>query len=130
MGDITKNFSRSEFACRGDNCCDNSAPISKYFVRSLQALRNLIGKEVGYDVPLTISSGFRCRKHNKNIGGAEHSRHTMGDAADVMCPEELTVDEFYSLAIQIDGFRKGGIGKYSNRLHLDTRGVVARWDNR
>jgi len=43
----------------------------------LQPLRNVIG------VPINISSGYRCPKVNKAIGGAKGSQHEKGQAADL-----------------------------------------------
>lgn len=43
----------------------------------LQPLRNKI------NLPLNISSGYRCLRDNKAIGGANTSQHTKGQAADV-----------------------------------------------
>ena len=80
MGDLSKNFNRSEFACKGKNCCGHSAAVHPDLVDALQALRDHIGK------PLSITSGFRCNRHNKAVGGAEQSFHTLGMAADVSCP--------------------------------------------
>lgn len=122
---LTKNFRRSEFACQGENCCDRSAPISLELVDNLQLLRDLVG------VSLTISGPFRCRKHNKSVGGAPNSLHCLGLAVDVMVPKGLTADQFYRIAEAIPAFARGGIGVYSNRLHLDIRrNGPARWDNR
>ncbi len=67
MGDLSKNFNRSEFACKGKNCCGHSAAVHPDLVDALQALRDHIGK------PLSITSGFRCNRHNKAVGGAEQS---------------------------------------------------------
>lgn len=139
MGDLSNNFNRSEFACRGDNCCDNSSPIHSHLVHCLQSLRNLVSQKLSRDTPLVVSSGFRCirhnevvqKKYNKNyVSYSSKSKHCEGIAVDVMCPEGITVDEFALLAEKIHGFKMGGIGKYSNRLHLDIRGEVARWDDR
>lgn len=72
MGDLSKNFNRSEFACKGTNCCGHSAAVHPDLVDALQTLRDRIGK------PLSITSGFRCNRHNKAVGGAEQSFHTLG----------------------------------------------------
>ena len=56
MGDLSKNFNRSEFACKGKNCCGHSAAVHPDLVDALQALRDRIGK------PLSITSGFRCNR--------------------------------------------------------------------
>ena len=43
----------------------------------LQPLRDAVGK------PISISSGYRCAKLNKAIGGAAKSQHILGQAADI-----------------------------------------------
>ena len=72
MGDLTRNFSRSEFACRGGNCCGGSGPVHPALVTGLQELRDKVGG------PLTISSGFRCRRHNAAVGEAKDSQQYVG----------------------------------------------------
>ena len=36
--------------------------------------------------PITISSGFRCPKLNKAVGGVSNSQHMTGEAADIHLP--------------------------------------------
>jgi zinc D-Ala-D-Ala carboxypeptidase len=45
----------------------------------LEAMRRALG-----DVPITVSSGFRSNSCNAAVGGASGSRHTYGDAADLV----------------------------------------------
>lgn len=73
MGDMTKNFSRKEFACP---CCGKDN-INNKLVDILQTIRDAAG------VPVTISSGVRCAKRNKAVGGVENSAHLTGEAADI-----------------------------------------------
>ena len=121
MGDLSTNFSRHEFACHGDHCCDHSAPISTELVSALQSLRETIGQS------LTVSSGFRCRKHNRAIHGSKDSQHCLGMAADLDVPENLTSEELAQAAEQIPAFYRGGIGVYATWIHVDVRGTRARW---
>jgi uncharacterized protein YcbK (DUF882 family) len=122
MGDLSKNFNRSEFACKGKDCCNHSAPVHPDLVEALQALRDRIGK------PLSITSGFRCNRHNKAIGGEAHSFHTLGMAADVACQNGISPAQLATLAEGIDLFREGGIGIYPSWVHLDVRkNGKARW---
>jgi hypothetical protein len=48
---------------------------------------------VGVQKPVRVSSGFRCEKLNKLLGGAKNSQHIYGEAADIqvdgMSTEEL-----------------------------------------
>lgn len=36
-----------------------------------------------YGAPITISSGYRCPRLNKAVGGASNSQHMTGEAADI-----------------------------------------------
>lgn len=115
MGDLSLNFSRSEFACKGEGCCGQSSPISLELIDSLELLREQIGH------PLIVSSGFRCNNYNTKVGGAPSSQHTQGVAADIILPEGIAIADFLTAAEKIRAFRHGGIGVYPNWLHLDTR---------
>lgn len=74
MGDLRKNFSRSEFTC-GD--CGHYEPIDDRLLDVLQRARDAKGK------PLNIVSGFRCCEQNRRVGGYRYSQHLYGRAADV-----------------------------------------------
>ncbi len=126
MGDLTNDFDRSEYACRGVDCCDHSASITHLLYNSVQELRDLVGAK------LIIKSGFRCNKHNADTRDAsKFSRHTTGEAADIRCPPHLDVEQFAKCAEKIHAFRRGGIGLYDDRIHVDVRkDNPARWDNR
>lgn len=122
MGDLSKDFSRSEFACQGEGCCGGSAPVHPLLVVGLQELRDKVGRA------LFISSGFRCVTHNAKVGGASGSQHTLGMAADVLCPAGWTSERFAMMAETVDVFRHGGIGIYPGRIHVDVRpNGPARW---
>jgi uncharacterized protein YcbK (DUF882 family) len=124
MGDLSKNFSRSEFACKGTNCCGHSAPVHPELISVLQALRDQL------NLPLSITSGFRCNRHNESVGGAARSFHTLGMAADVACPDGMTAEDLAQAAETIPAFQQGGIGIYPSWVHLDVRTTgKARWRN-
>lgn len=124
MGDqsrLGRNFSRSEFACKGDLCCNHSAPVDPVLIEGLQALRDRIKR------PIRVLSGFRCRTHNAEVGGAVESFHTLGQAADITV-DGLTPAELAAEAEKVPEFAKSGIGTYAGWLHVDTRfGGPARW---
>jgi len=118
MGDLTKNFSRSELKCKCGKCTNNYIDIR--LVKGLQELRDLIGK------PININSATRCKAHNKAVGGVPNLQHVMGRAADIrsdgMSPVNLA---FYAELIAV--FKNGGIGVYASFVHVDVRGHKARW---
>ena len=76
MGDMTNNFSRSEFACK---CGCSFDDIDPGLVDMLQASRTATA------LTYEISSGCRCEKHNKKVGGKPNSAHLRGKAADITC---------------------------------------------
>lgn len=121
MGDITANFSRSEFACKGIHCCEHSSPINEGLVTLLQLVRNTVGG------PLHVNSGYRCNKHNRQTTGASStSQHCLGKAADIQCPKGWKYRDFYNLCSEV--FEAGGVGAYTeNFVHVDVRGNRARW---
>ena len=124
MGDLSKNFSRREFACHCGCGRDN---VSPELVAALQQLRDLA------EVPVAVVSGCRCPAHNRAVVGANNSQHLAtknqeGQAADVRI-EGLGLTEMYRLALEVPGFYGGGIGLYPGDgfMHVDVRGHEARW---
>ena len=113
---LTKNFKSAELDCKGKKCCSKTM-IDIELVGYLQVIRNYFGKAV------TINSGYRCQKHNKNIGGEKNSRHTQGMAADIVV-KGVTPIKVAQFAEMI-GIR--GIGLYDNFVHIDTRSDKFYW---
>lgn len=125
MGDLSKNFSRHEFACKGQRCCCGTAAVDSRLIDALQLFRDKMG------VSLHVNSGFRCNTHNGNIGSSSTSQHPKGTAADISIPEGFTADQMEQIAETIGAFQHGGIGKYNSFVHLDVRkDGPARWDYR
>jgi uncharacterized protein YcbK (DUF882 family) len=125
MGDLSKNFSRSEFACKcGCGYGLGDGDVSPLLVDQLQRLRDAIGKSI------RIISGCRCRKHNAACGRAQSSQHVNGTAADFavdgMTPAEVRV----AVLLHCPAFVSGGIGIYDKWVHADVRRNTARWDER
>jgi len=118
MGNLSKNFSRHELACR---CCDR-IEINQRLVDALQELRDLAG------LPIRVTSGYRCPEHNRAIGGATRSQHLLGTAADISV-RGMTPGQMYRLAENVEAFRNGGIGVYPDKgfIHVDVRDGRARW---
>lgn len=120
MGDITKNFSRHEFACK---CGCGFDDIKYAIVFSLQKVRDHFEKKI------TINSGCRCDKYNKKTGGSKNSKHKEGIAADFVV-EDVDPDK---VADFLEEFFIGnsGLGRYDSFTHFDVRtDKKARWDER
>lgn len=114
---LTENFDSREFTC--PDC--GITMIAYKLINGLQELRDSIIQ------PVIITSGFRCEEHNEKIGGVKNSRHTYGDAADIKV-KGMPGSKLALIAGQIAAFEEGGIGVYPNYIHVDTRGVRARWE--
>lgn len=117
MGDLTKNFSRAEFACK---CGCGYDDIDEDLVKLLQGLRNWWRR------PVRINSGCRCAEHNADVGGAPASKHVLGIAADVTV-DGIPPEEVYRWLECLLG-EAGGLGKYETFTHVDVRANgPARW---
>ena len=116
---LTKNFNSNEFACP---CCGVET-IDPLLVAGLQVLRDEVG------VPLAVSSGYRCKKWNKHVGGSSKSQHLYGKAADIYPLGKISLESLCRMAEKIPSFNKGGIGYYPAKgiIHVDVRGSRARW---
>lgn len=108
---LTPNFNLREFQCR--HC--GQVKICPKLVNLLQILREKL------DRPITITSGYRCPEHNKNVGGAPNSYHAKGMAADILvAPTGLPAMALGRLCEEI-GFT--GLGLYPEQgfIHVDVR---------
>lgn len=103
-------FIESEFWCP---CC-HKLPVfgmSTKLVKLLNDLRYKVGK------PVFVSSGYRCDKHNAEVGGVPKSYHCLGMAADIFVPG-LSSSDLFEVCKDV-GFT--GIGIYSTFVHVDVR---------
>lgn len=121
MGNLSKNFDKQEFDCKGNGCCDKTQLPDQLLIDGIQQLRDLLGQ------PLHINSGIRCEKHNKAVGGEDNSYHVKRMACDINVPDDLTPNQLASMAKKIPQFKNGGIGIYKTWIHVDVRGNKARW---
>ena len=104
MGDLTENFSRSEFFCR----C-GAEGIDLALVEVLQKVRDAVG-------PVRINSAFRCPPCNNEVGGSESSSHLTGKAVDLHCDNSL---KRYKLISNLIAQGICRIGIRSDFLHCD-----------
>ena len=115
---LSNNFNSTEMDCHGNGCCSTTL-INEKLVEYLQKIREHFGK------PITITSGYRCVKHNSSptVGGATGSRHTKGDAADIVVSGVIPAE----VAKYAESIGIKGIGLYSNFIHIDTRTTKSFW---
>lgn len=118
---LSENFNSSEFDCHGSGCCSETI-INPKLVEYVQKIRDHFGKSI------TVTSGYRCPVHNKRIGGATGSRHSKGDAADIVvsgvAPAEVAK---YAESIGIKGIGLYETNADGHFTHVDTRDVKSFW---
>ena len=113
---ISRHFKVREYRSR-----DGADPIfvSPRLVELVQNIRTHFGR------PLIITSGYRTPRHNAAIGGAAHSQHLYGRAADIVVvgvsPEQVAD---YAECLMP---HSGGVGRYRSFTHVDVRADKARW---
>lgn len=118
---LSANFKVSEFACHGKGCC-STVKIDEKLVEFIQKIRDHFGK------PVTINSGYRCSKHNKSVGGASGSRHTKGQAADIVVKDTAPAEVAkYAESIGILGIGLYETSKDGYFVHIDTRTSKSFW---
>lgn len=107
MGDLTKYFSKSEFACK---CGCGFDDIDTELVRILDSIREEIKAQ------LVINSGCRCESHNENTKGKHTSAHLTGLAVDVRIDNSVLRKKFVELSLK-HGISRIGIAK--DFIHID-----------
>lgn len=116
MGDLSRHFSRREFACK---CGCGYDTVDAELLALCEAVRGIEG------APLTPNSGCRCARHNAAVGGAASSQHLRGRAADLPV---LDPPRVFGWLCELYPDRYG-LGLYDTFVHVDTRsGAPARWD--
>jgi uncharacterized protein YcbK (DUF882 family) len=117
MMKISRNFSRSEFACR---CGCGFATVDVELIGLLERIRqHFKGASV------MINSACRCPEHNADIGGHESSKHMQGIAADIRVKgiHPMVVYQYID-HIAPDRY---GLGNYNNFTHIDIQPTKKRW---
>ena len=101
-----KHFTHDEFTCP---CCGGNK-ISINLVKKLDEARELAG------IPFVINSGYRCKKHNKVVGGTITSSHLKGLAVDLKVTNSRSRYIILTALIKV-GFNRIGIG--ASFIHCD-----------
>lgn len=115
-GYLSENFKVTEFSCKGSRTLPKDMPDPK-LLELLEKIRE------HFNAPITINSGYRSPKHNRDIGGAENSYHVKGMAADIVV-QGVPASKVYNY---LNVFHEGGLGRYKTFTHVDVRDGKARW---
>ena len=113
---LSTNFTVEEFACKDGS---DAVLVAPRLVMVLQSIRSHFG------VPVVIRSAYRTPQYNKQVGGAAHSQHCYGTAADIVVkgqtPEAVAA---YVRQLMPDW---GGVGIYKSFTHVDVRENKSDW---
>lgn len=110
-----KHFKLSEFKC---HCGCGETRIDIRLVKILDEIRDYYGK------PLIVTSGVRCPKHNKEVGGSSSTSwhlSTRGGRASDFYVEGVNVTELLSHCIDL---RNQGKIRYTYTNNTSMNGVV------
>jgi uncharacterized protein YcbK (DUF882 family) len=131
MGDLTRNISRHEVACK---CGCGKDTIDYELVEIVQSLVDWFQNQSGAQMFLKINSGNRCERHNAAERGEPKSLHLQGRALDFYLVQKgglVISPPAVSSWLAAKYPNKYGIGWYNGFTHFDTRtGAPHRWDNR
>jgi len=72
-----KHFKPNEFSCNC-GCGGGFSDMDPAFLSMLDDAREHA------QVPFSLTSAYRCEKHNRNVGGVPDSAHTTGHAVDIL----------------------------------------------
>ena len=114
-----KHFGMEEFRCK---CCGSTG--SPQAVANIEALvENVLDparEKPG--APIAVNSGFRCPRHNREVGGVSASQHLRGEAADITVVNSEKIIDKSELArlkqIIIDNGRFDQLIDYGTFLHV------------
>lgn len=107
----TQNFCEYEFICHCGKC-SHSFPhpsiVNENLMIALQQARNRL------NAPIIITSGRRCKKHNREVGGEINSYHLTGLAADVRADN---MSKLFEVLKSINAFHY--IEPHDSYIHVD-----------
>lgn len=124
MDNMTEHFTLNEFinSKTAKKLGINNSP-SEEIKANLGELATLLEKiRIKWNSPIIITSGYRCEKLNKAVGGSKTSQHLKGQAADIISKNNK---ELFIMIMQMiaDGEIKVGqlIDEYNYKwIHIST----------
>lgn len=104
-----KYFTLDEFDC--PSLPNSGKNMDSGFLAKLEQAREIAG------IPFKITSGYRTKEHNEEVGGVPNSSHLIGVAADIAVSSG---SERYTIlnALIKAGFKRIGVAK--TFIHCDT----------
>lgn len=123
-----EEFTASDLAAR--KAIDNHLPqalmaSASSTARMLERVRDKLSCLKGTDVPIYITSGYRCHELNQAIGSKDTSAHLLGLAADIKAPAFGTPKEIAQALVPF--VNALGIGQlileFNSWVHISSKPV-------
>lgn len=105
-------FSPAELRCK---CDDPNCPRLMFNPEFLKKLNRM--REIYYQLPLAVTSGYRCAKHDKAVGGSGKN-HPLGLAIDVLASKGADLMDII-LAAHAVGIRRVVVYHNKPHVHID-----------
>lgn len=123
LGQASPNFSWAELSSH-DSTGDVMVPPqyrenALAVCRELERIRRVCGNR-----ELWVTCCYRTPGHNAEVGGAQASQHLYANAADILPPGKLTVDELFEIVKMLAREPESRIRyakRYAGWVHLDLR---------
>ncbi len=102
-------------------------PNNEKIVKGILEAANFMEEVRDYfgNKPITVNSWYRDPVSNKKVGGEENSKHLEGIAVDFVVRGVNPIEVYDRLNPHWGN--RGGLGKYHNFTHIDSRGHGSRW---
>jgi len=79
-----KWFKKEDFLCRCGKC-EMPAEVEGNLMALVENVLEPAREKLGG--PIIVNSGYRCERHNRDVGGVANSQHLRGEAADIRCAD-------------------------------------------
>lgn len=136
IGDFTRTMTGSKHFKDSEFRCKDGTDVPEELLGNLHDLqcRYLEPIREALNMPMVIISGYRTVQYNRDCGGKAASKHLGAGACDFTVPGM----EIKAVAKVVFGLADagiippGGIEVYEDQgfLHVDNRGVKARWEGK
>lgn len=95
--ELSKSSTASRLGIKNEPNAAEKKNLEAIINNILDPLREAYGK------PIIVTSGFRCPKLNKVVGGSSTSQHPLGQAADIRSVQDTVVEnkKIYDLIVSL-----------------------------
>lgn len=111
---VTKNFTLDELikSNTASKLGIDNTPNKEVTLKLIELIHSILQPiRDKWDRPITVTSGYRCPKLNKAVGGVNTSQHVYGEAADIICSSNK---KLYELIVSMVENKEIEVGQVIN----------------